>query len=225
MGQAIVLGVSSTAVTGPMDRAPVTVIAITGPPGSGKTTLAEALACRLGDAAVLTMDHYQSMTQMPIEEVEHWSARGADLDELPVGPLAEHLASLKRGRSVVDPATGAEIAPRRYIVFDTHFGRAHKSTGGLIDQLVWLDTPTDIALARNLRGFLQPLLGPCTPVESRDRLHWIDRYLDHYVRVVSALLHMQAARIRPGADLLIRLPCSTSDAVDEVCHLLAAAGC
>ena len=202
-----------------------TVIAISGPPGSGKTTLAEALSRRLGDAAVLTMDHYQRMTQMPIEEVERWRSRGADIDELPVGPLAEHLDALKQGRGVKDPATGAAIVPRRFIVFDTHFGRAHTSTGALIDRLVWLDTPPDIALARNLRGFLKPLLEPSPPDRARDRLQWVDRYLEQYESVVSGLLHMQAARIRPGADLLIPSRCTTSDAVDQVCHLLSVANC
>lgn len=208
-----------------MARARNTVIGIAGPPGSGKSTLAEALAQRLGDAVVLAMDHYQSMTRMPIGEVERWSARGADLDELPVGSLADHLVALKGGFCVQDPATGATLEPRTYIVFDTHFGRAHRSTGAHIDLLVWLDTPHDVALARNLRGFLRPLLEPGPAAKTLDRLQWIYGYLDNYEMVVSALVHMQSARIRPGADLVIESHCTTLEAVERICVSLPAPDC
>lgn len=207
-----------------MARAGNTVIAIAGPPGSGKSTLADALAQRLGDAVVLAMDHYQRMTRMPIGEVECWRARGADLAELPVGPLAEHLTALKEGCSVQDPATRATLEPRNYIVFDTHFGRAHQPTGALIDMLVWLDTPLDVALARNLRGFLRPLLGPGPAAQTQDRLQWIHGYLDNYEMVVSGLVHMQSARIRPGADLVIESPCTTPEAVERICAMLPTTG-
>ena len=224
MDRAVFLGLSATARTTLMACAGSTVIAIAGPPGSGKSTLADALAQRLGDAIVLAMDHYQRMTRMPIDEVERWRASGADLEALPLGPLAEHLMALKEGRSVLDPATRATLEPRTYIVFDTHFGRAHHSTGALIDMLVWLDTPPDVALARNLRGFLRPLLGSGTAAQTQDRLQWICGYLDNYEVVVSGLVHMQSARIRPGADLVIESHCTTHEAVERICATLLATG-
>jgi hypothetical protein len=199
------------------------VIGVSGPPGSGKTTLVGALAQRLGDAAVLSMDHYQRMTELPIEDIARWAARGADLDELPMPHLADHLRLLKQGRSVVDPATGATIVPRRYILFETHFGRSHSGTGGQIDWLVWLDTPPDLALARNLRGFLKPLQ-PSMAVDSiHEELRWIEGYLANYEAVVSSLVRLQLARVRPRADQVIGPDLAVQDAAQEVCRLAALA--
>lgn len=196
------------------------VVAVAGPPGSGKSTLCEALAQRLGDALVLSMDHYQRMTALPIEDVERWLARGADHDELPVPRLAEHLAQLRAGQAVVDPSTGALLQPSRYIVFETHFGRAHATTGAHIDWLVWLDTPLDLALLRNLRGFLRPLLKDLTAEAMREELRWIDNYLVNYGGVVRRLLHLQAARVRPAADLVLPGDEPLQGAVDRVLALL-----
>jgi uridine kinase len=180
------------------------VIGIAGPPGSGKSTLAAALAARLGDAAVIDMDHYQRITDWPIEHVADWLARGADHDELPVPLLAEHLAQLRGGQAVTDPATGAPIQPRAHLLLETHFGRAHGATGSHIDRLVWLDTPADVALARNLRGFLATLQRlPANVAAWAGELRWIDGYLANYIDLVARLVRLQAERVRPGADLCI----------------------
>lgn len=201
----------------------VTVIGVSGPPGSGKSTWAGALAQALGDAEVVDMDHYQRMTELPIAAVAQWFARGADHDELPVPLLAEHLALLKQGRAVVDPATGRTLAPRRYILLETHFGRAHRATGGLIDLLLWLDTPADVALARNLRVFLSPLLGAQASASQRlDGLRWIDGYLDHYLVLVSDLVRLQRARVRPAADLHIADQTSLDALLDDIRRSLSA---
>ena len=74
-----------------------------------------------------------------------WLARGADYDELPLGSLAADLARLKQGA----PPVGSERT-RPLILFDTLVGRAHAATAPLIDRLVWIDIPLDIALARKI---------------------------------------------------------------------------
>ena len=189
---------------GTAQAGPISLIGICGPPGSGKTTLARALVPLLGDAVHIEMDDYQRMTELPLEQIAGWFARGADHDELPVPHLAEHLALLKQGRSVVNPATGAVIRPARFIVLETHFGRAHRATGGLIDMLLWMDTPADVALARNLRTFMAPWLAPSTagPAQA-DGLAWLDGYLSSYLALVAELLVVQRQRLRGAADLLV----------------------
>lgn len=198
------------------------VIAVAGPPGAGKSTLAAALALELGEASLLAMDRYQQMTEAPIEEVARWAERGADYDELPVPWLAEHLAALRRGETIVDPASGAPIAPGRYIVFETHFGRAHRATGPLIDLLLWLDTPPDVALARNLRAFIGPMLQPAARAEAlADGLGWIDDYLANYLCVVQRLVRLQAERVRPGADLFVAVGTGVQAVATELRRLIA----
>lgn len=186
----------------PLAAAANRVVAIAGPPGSGKSTLAKALAAEMGGACVLEMDHYQRMTQVPIAELADWSARGADHDEFSVPLLAAHLEALRCGEPVLDPATGKTIRPAPVILFETHFGRAHRETGPLIDLMLWLDTPPDVALARVLRGFVAPLLSSGVDgAVVADELRWIDGYLANYLQVVAGLIRLQAERVRPGADL------------------------
>ena len=170
------------------------VVAVSGPTGSGKTALVKGLVARLGDACALHMDDYERMTRRPIGDVERWAERGADFDELAVPLLDEHLRQLKGGQPVRD------IAPRKYIVFETQFGRAHTPTGRLIDLLIWIDVPLELALARKLKAFAGDALSDANP---RERLAWLDAYLGNYLALVRRLLVMQHERVRPQADLLL----------------------
>lgn len=178
------------------------VIGIAGAPGSGKSTLARALADALPEACVLAMDSYERMTRQSMEQLKAWAERGADLDELSVPLLAEHLAALKAGRTITDPATGAPIAAAPFIVFETQFGRSHTATGQHIDLLVWLDTPRELALARTLRQLAgEALAAGDRPL--RERMEWLAGYLDNYLALVRQLLVQQRERVLPQADVVV----------------------
>jgi Uridine kinase len=189
------------------------VIAIAGAPGSGKSTLARALADALPEACVLAMDSYEHMTRQSMEQLAAWAARGADVDELPLPLLAEHLAALKAGRAVTDPATGAGIAAAPFIVFETQFGRSHRASGQHIDWLVWLDTPRELALARTLRQLAGEALD-AEDAQLRERLEWLASYLGNYLGLVRQLLVQQRERVLPQADLVV-------DGTDDPARLAA----
>jgi uridine kinase len=178
------------------------VVAVAGPTGGGKSALVAALAAGLGDACALHMDDYERMTRAPLDDVARWAERGADFDELDVPLLGEHLRRLKAGEPVRAPGRAAELAPRKYIVLETQFGRAHRATGGLIDLLIWIDVPLEIALARKLRAFCAEAR-QAGPEAARERLAWLDGYLAGYLDLVRRLLVLQAERVRPQADLVV----------------------
>ncbi len=178
------------------------VIAIAGPVGAGKTTLVRELAQELSDAAILQFDHYERITEQSIEKVRDWMNNGADLDAIVIPGLAEALQSLKAGRAVTDPMTGASIQSRKYILFETQFGRRHVATGRYIDLMIWVDTSLDVALARKVRQFAAALEGG-NPDAARRFGAWLDGYLGNYLDVVAGLLRMQKEVVGAGADLVI----------------------
>lgn len=179
------------------------VVAVAGPTGGGKSALVQALAARLGDACELHIDDYERMTRQPIADVSRWAERGADFDELEVPLLGEHLRRLKSGEPVVPPAGNRRILPRKYIVFETQFGRAHDATGALIDLLIWIDVSPEIALARKLKAFTADALRDDRPHAARERLAGLDGYLASYLALVRRLLQAQAERVRPQADVVL----------------------
>jgi len=171
-------------------------VSVSAPVGGGKSTLTRALAARLPGASALHFDHYEKLTEGALQDIKRWMGAGADVDELVIEGLAEDLARLKRGMPVIDPA-GLQIDPADYIVFETPFARLHRASGEHIDMAIWIDTPLDVALARNLREFLRR-------PEMRDSLPgWLGPYLDSYLDFVRELLVMQQQMVGGAADLVL----------------------
>jgi uridine kinase len=170
------------------------LVAVSAPVGGGKSSLVRGLAERLPDACAIHFDNYEALTDRPIDEIQRWMKDGADVDDFVVEHLPEHLARLKNGGAITDP-TGTEIAAAKYIFFETPFARQHRTTGELIDLSIWIDTPLDVALARNLREFTR------RPDMSADLAAWLGPYLDSYLDVVRDLLVMQSETVGAAADI------------------------
>jgi uridine kinase len=128
---------------------------------------------------------------------------GADIDAFDFPQLPEDLERLKNGAPVLDPRSRRPIEPQRYLLFETQFGRAHRETGRHIDLLIWIDTPLDVALARNMQVFVSAALDSAGTDETGNRLRWMQGYLANYLGTVRALLVMQAERVRAQADLIL----------------------
>ena len=179
------------------------VVGIAGAAGAGKSTLVRELLDVLSDSSAIHVDDYQRITREPVERLSHWLAQGADFDALEIPVLGDHLTRLKRGESVTEPVRLTRIEARKYILFETHFGRAHQDTGIHIDLLVWLDTPFDVALARNVRGLLAPMLPGGGIVPSAERIAALSKYLAKYVDGVRPLLEAQIIKVSGDADVRV----------------------
>lgn len=165
------------------------IIAISGQPGGGKTTLANALRDRLGVPA-LHYDDYETMTGMAPAAVRDWIERGSDYDEIDLGGLIRDMRRLAM----------AEPRPK-CVVLDTLLGRAHRETGELIHTSIWIDTPPDIALARRIREAAGR--ARAAPGEAEAFTGWLESYLAHYADFTAGTYVVQQQRVRPMADIVL----------------------
>lgn len=191
-----------------MTSAKPLVIAVSGLPGSGKTTLAHALAGRIS-GRVLHYDDYETMTARPAEEIAAWLARGAPPDEIELGPFMKALE-----------AALADSPPA--VVLDTPLGRAHRLMQTVIDRAVWIDLPPDIALARHLQAHADAALNNADSDAPARFAQWLAGFLGNYQAFTHHSYRLQLERVRPLADIVIdgRAPVETS--VASVAAKLAA---
>lgn len=165
------------------------VIAISGLPGSGKTSLANALARRLA-ARVLHYDDYETMTARPADEIEAWLARGAPPEEIEVGAFVRALEAALQQQP---PA----------IVLDTPLGRGHEAMKPFIDHSIWIDLPADIALARHLQSHAEVALGSRDNAAPARFAQWLAGFLGNYQAFTHKSYALALDRVRPLADIVI----------------------
>ena len=179
-----------------------TIIAIAGPPGCGKSTLARAVAMHL-DASIIDYDHYQTVTHHPVESIIEWLDNSRDYNVLTIPGLSDDLSHLKNGLSVTPPGQPFSVKPRDVILFETPFGYCHTESAQHIDLMLWIDIPLDVALARNIHAFTEHFTHANNASTMPDHIHWLQEYLDNYTNSVHDLLTKQIKKVRPHADFWI----------------------
>lgn len=178
------------------------VIAVAAPIGGGKSSLVKALAQALGDSPTIHFDHYERATQMSVSELDEWMARGADFDELNAPNLANDLAALKIAATAAHSTLHNDVSSTSYVVFEMPLGKEYKQTALLIDLLIWVDVPLDIALARKLKEFTDTFIAS-KQHSTQEFATFIDNYLSHYLTTVRNVLVTQEQRVRINADIIV----------------------
>ena len=142
------------------------VVAVTGASGAGKTTLVTALAERLGDASRLFFDDYERSEGVSApKDLNAWLAAGADPNAWSRPMLADHLRRLRAGEAVTEPRHGTLTRPAAFIVLEEPFGRRRAEMRELVDFVVCIDLPLEIALARRLLEYANRTSDPARYVE------------------------------------------------------------
>ncbi len=161
------------------------VIALSGPPGAGKTTMGRWLTDHLG-ATRVNYDDYEQMTRRTEAEIADWLGRGAPIAEIPAPGLADAVATARRSNIVV---------------YETPLGKAWAPTREMISLSIWIETPLDLALSRKLQIMARAWedkggpVAPCT--------QWFTGHLRAYEEIIRPSLLVQIERVRSQADVVV----------------------
>ena len=196
------------------------VIAISGAPGAGKTTLVRSVAQALGDAVALHFDDYKSVAQYPANmsnpaNLADWIEAGKDLDAWKIPQLLDNLTALRNGQAISLPANQGEIEPAKFIVLEEPSGRARAGLQALIDMVVLIDLPLEIALARKVVDYIDFCLKELSGDDLKRALQRFVAGYEHYPLVREYYLAVVEGA-RRDCDLILDGARPTEELTQEV---------
>ena len=195
------------------------VVGISSPSGGGKTTVARRVSEILKDAVPLFFDDYDFDNVHP-ENIRQWLEQGADYNAWKTPRLKNDLSKLKAGEPIDSPIDGTTIHSRRYVIFDAPLGYAHAEIGALIDFMVFIDTPLDVAMARRL---LRDLASK-PPAGANDALDSLESGLTAYLDYARDAYLEIDRQVKPACDLILDGRCSVDDLAQEIVSAVTARG-
>ena len=187
------------------------VIAIAGHSGAGKSTVIEGLVSRLGNANSLSLDVYESSSTYPA--AAKWIKDGADPNGFQTPQFDADVRALKNGKSIIHPQTKEEMSARNFLIIEEPFGRERDSMRELVNFVIYIDTPLEVAYARKLlrkSDFLPWEDNPSVFINNlRENLLW-------YLRVGRSFYGAVASRVKKNCDLIVDGTFSTEEIVEEI---------
>ncbi|MCM3782025.1 AAA family ATPase [Neobacillus mesonae] len=171
-------------------------IAISGPSGSGKTTVTKQLRDKFDDAISFHFDDYASTNKYP-DDFSEWLKKGADPKLVQNPKFNRDLFELVRGRSIELP-NGQILRSEKYIIVEEPFGRGREGMAELIDFVVCIDIPLEVALARRVLREIQT--AERNPTET---LNTVGEYMSQYLNVIRNLYQSINSKVMAECDLIV----------------------
>lgn len=176
------------------------VISISGPPGSGKTALCEALA-GIFSCEVIRYDDYPGLTSSDMDQVQEWMKSDMPFEALFIEDFREKILDTRVSKPVI---------------FESPLGPLHGQEGVTVDLSIWLDCGPDIALARALLK----ILNEDEWANSGELLRWTNGYLRSYLDFVSLAIRKQSDMVRPHCGVVldsnVELPSLVANAAEAI---------
>jgi uridine kinase len=173
------------------------VLAVSGPSGAGKSTAVANLVMRFGDAVALYFDDYEATSVYP--DMTQWLADGGDPNQFRTPQLSADLRRLRAGTAITLPHNGQVVQPARVVVLEEPFGRDRAEIASLIDAVVCIDLPLEIALARKLHRMLGFFLAEQTADAFAKHLQF---FLPWYIESGRELYHTVQQGVLQHCDLV-----------------------
>jgi GrpB-like predicted nucleotidyltransferase (UPF0157 family)/thymidylate kinase len=190
------------------------VVAIAGVSGAGKSTLARKTAELVG-GVFLRCDDYYAPLPGGLDGLGRWLDDGADPNRWQTPGLADDVRALASGQTIVDRKTGQTLASAQVIIVEEFLGRTRSEMAEVIDLVVYVDTPLEVALMRRLqRGMGSSWKAwwsehgseaPAVEVAERAKasLDFLQRELDLYDRYFRRLYLLIQPQVRPTSDVVV----------------------
>jgi len=158
------------------------VIAISGVSGSGKTSIIKRLADQL-DCPYLMFDDYVAQGSYP-EDMKQWLVDGCDVSLIVTERFVSDIAQLKaQNRS-------------DFMLIEEPFGRGRPPIGMLVDQVILLDMPMEICLARVMKRHITG----CSKAHNKASTKYLTMYHDHFRQIYIET----ASKVRDDCDLIVK---------------------
>ncbi len=192
-----------------------TIVAIAGPSGAGKTTLVQRVAALLDGATQVYFDDYAA-TSTYVSDMATWIATGADPDAWRTPRLAQDVQALRVGTAVLHPNGIDRLDATPYIVLEEPFGRQRTEMAPLIDVVVCVDLPLEIALARRIGRDIQRMRTETATPEAI--VAHIEEYLRWYQSIVRQLYLVVQTQVRAHCDLVVDGTAPVDDLACQIAH-------
>jgi hypothetical protein len=114
--------------------------------------------------------------------------------------LSQDLRALRNGTAITLPHNGALVRPAPVILLEEPFGRERAEMEGLIDMVVCIDLPLEIALARKLKRMLDFYLAERSADAFAQQMQF---FLPWYIDSGRALYGAVQQRVLQRCDLVV----------------------